>query len=286
MALAQGHHTASINGLELAYTVVGEGPPLFITSPGWGVGSTYLQRGMRALCQEFTCIFVDTRGSGRSGQPPTQGDMGSAAMAEDIDQLRRHLGLGSIDLMGHSNGGAIGIAFAATHAAACRKLILVDSQLIGFGGSDATQEFLSKAMSDPRYESAVKFAGLPLPESDEAFTQRVHDLLPLFFNDPAKNLPLFRDTMEGLVAASASHAQTAADRMPGADQTGRLGDIKAKTLILVGRHDWICPLPVSERLHAGIASSTLEVFDNTGHVPWIEEPEHFLITVTRFLNSP
>jgi proline iminopeptidase len=283
MTLAPGNHSATINGLQLAFTVAGEGPLLFVTPPGWGVGSTYLQRGIGALCADFTTIFVDTRGSGRSGQPPTEADMGSAVMAHDLDQLRQYLGLESIDLMGHSNGGAIAIAFAENHAAACRKLVLIDSQLIGFAGSEATQEFLTKGLNDSRYQDAVKFVGLPLPETDEAFTQRLQNLLPLYFNDPANSLPLFLDTMDGLVAASAFHAQTAADRMPEADQTGRLVNIKAETLILVGRHDWICPVPVSERLHVGIASSMLEVFEDSGHMPWIEEPERFFNAAKRFL---
>lgn len=284
MTLFPGHHKATINGLQLAYTVIGEGPPLFVTSPGWGIGSTYLQRGMRALCKDFTVIFIDTRGSGRSSRPPTEADMGSAAMADDVDQLRRHLGLKSIDLMGHSNGGAIAIAFAASYAAVCRKLVLIDSQLIGFAGSEATQEFLTKGMDDPRYRDAIKFAGLPLPDTDEAFTQRLNDLLPLFFHDPGNGLPLFLETMDGLVSASAFHAQGAADQLPEADQTARLDRITAETLIVVGRHDWICPVPVSERLHSGIASSRLEVFENTGHLPWIEEPQRFFSTVKRFLS--
>jgi proline iminopeptidase len=270
MTLAPGHHTATINGLQLAYTVTGEGPLLFVTSPGWGVGSTHLQRGMTALCTDFTTIFIDTRGSGRSGQPLTEGDMSSAAMAHDLDQLRQHLGPEPINLMGPLKRWAIAIAFAENHAAACRKLVLIDSQLIGFGGNDATQEFLTKGMNDPRYRDAVKFVCLPLPDTDEAFTQRLQNLLPLYFNDPGKSLPLFLDVMDGLVAASAFHAQAAADRMPGIDQTGRLGYIKAETLILVGRYDWICPVPVSERLHSGVASSTLEIFENTGHMPGIE----------------
>jgi proline iminopeptidase len=281
--LTPGHHMAPINDLQLGYTVAGKGPLLFIVAPGWGIGSTYLQRGMAALSANFTTVVIDPRGNGRSSRPSDETDMGSAAMAHDIDQLRQYLGLETIDLMGHSNGGAIAIGFAEAYAPHCRKLVLIGSQLIGFSAGEATQEFLMKGMDDPRYRDAVGYSGLAFPETDEAFTQRVQDMLPLFFYDPEKGVPLVLKMMDGLAAAYAFHAQRVADGLPGADQTADLGRIEAETLIMVGRHDWICPLPVSERLHAGIASSRLTVFERTGHFPWLEAPQRFFDEVTQFL---
>ena len=282
--LVPGHHMAPINDLQLGYTVAGKGPLLFVVAPGWGIGSTYLLRGMATLSENFTTVFIDPRGSGRSSRPSDETDMGTASMARDIDQLRQYLGLEAIDLMGHSNGGAVAIGFAEAYSPHCRKLVLIDSQLIGFSAGEATQEFLMKGMDDPRYRDAVGYVGLPFPETDAALTQRVQDMLPLFFYDPENGVPLLRKTIDGLVAAYAFHAQRVADGRPGADQTADLGRIEAATLIVAGRHDWVCPLPVSERLHAGIASSRLKVFDATGHFPWLEAPERFFDEVTRFLD--
>ena len=64
-----------------------------------------------------------------------------------------------------------------------------------------------------------------------------------------------------------------------------LGRIRANSLVMVGRHDWICPLQVSKRIHSGLTSSTLEIFEFSGHFPWIEEPLRFFGAVKRFLNS-
>jgi proline iminopeptidase len=89
--------------------------------------------------------------------------------------------------------------------------------------------------------------------------------------------------MDGLVAQWAFYAQNAADALPAANQTADLERIEADTLITVGRHDWICPVAVSERLRAGIWRSKLAVFEKSGHWPWIEEPDQFFAEVTRFL---
>jgi proline iminopeptidase len=282
--LTQGDYYAKVNGVQLHYIVAGEGPLLFVTSPGWGIGSTYLQRGMQQLEKDFTLLFIDTRGSGKSTRPTDATQMGSATMADDIEQLRINLGLESINIMGHSNGGAIALSYAERYATHLNRLILIDSQLIGFSGSDATAEFLKKAANDPRYREAASHAEEPTPTSDEGFAQQLGKILPLYFYDPLKNMPLMQRTMDGTVSAWAEHAQESIDSLPSADQSGSLKNVRAKTLILVGRYDFVCPVVVSERLHSGISDSELVVFEQTGHLPWIEEPERFLSELSKFFS--
>jgi pimeloyl-ACP methyl ester carboxylesterase len=212
--------------------------------------------------------------------------MGSAAMADDIDALRQFLGLDTIDLMGHSNGGAIAISYATRYSRHLRKLVLIDSQLIGFGGNEATAAFLAAAADDDRYRDAVaQLTAQPVPHTNEAFAKWLTAILPLYFHNPQRDVPRFMLTMPASIEAAAMHAQRAVDTLPSASQTAALEAIAADVLILSGRHDWICPLVVAERLHAGIRGSTLLVFEHTGHMPWIEEPEHFFSATTRFLGA-
>lgn len=131
-ALNQGSHFADLNGVKLHYRVKGNGSLLFVVSPGWGIGSLYLQRGLDFLTGRFRVVFVDTCGSGLSGRPSDAAMMGSNQMADDLDALRSHLGLSTIVLLGHSNGGAIALSFAQRYAEHVSKLILIDSQLFGF----------------------------------------------------------------------------------------------------------------------------------------------------------
>jgi proline iminopeptidase len=56
-------------------------------------------------------------------------------------------------------------------------------------------------------------------------------------------------------------------------------------LIISGRHDWICPVAVAERLHQGILNSRLLVFEESGHMPWLEEPARFAAEVIQFLET-
>ncbi|MFE5086004.1 alpha/beta fold hydrolase [Streptomyces mirabilis] len=68
-----------------------------------------------------------------------------------------------------------------------------------------------------------------------------------------------------------------------------LGSLTVPTLVLVGRHDFICGMHWAEELHRVIPGSELLILENSGHFGHIEEPEAFSPAVTRFVatvNSP
>jgi proline iminopeptidase len=283
--LSNGDHVARINGVELAYTVAGTGPLLVVTSPGWGIGSTYLKQGLKPLLEHFRIIFVTTRGSGRSTRPPDISQTSSAHMADDIEKLRVYLGLPVINLFGHSNGGAIAISYAERHSTCLRKLILTSSQLLGLDVSKTIQSFLDAAATDPRYRDAVQHAAQPSPDDDTGFRQHFIKRLPLYLYDPQAHAEIFERDMGDSFSAWPFRMQRAVDQLPAAEQVTKLAAIRAETLILVGRHCWICPVAVSERLHAGISESRLVVFERTGHFPWIEKPDSFFPEITRFLGN-
>lgn len=211
--------------------------------------------------------------------------MGSAHMAEDIEQLRQHLGLPRIDLFGHSNGGAIAISYAERYGTHLRKLILTSSQLLGFNASDVIATFLDQAATDPRYREAVPYACRPFPKDDPGFVEHFTKMVPLYLYDPKANAAIFIRDVGVRLSAWAFHAQAAVDCLPSGSQVTALAKIQAQTLILVGRHCWICPVTVSQRLHEKINGSKLVIFERTGHFPWIEEPERFFYEVTQFLGA-
>jgi pimeloyl-ACP methyl ester carboxylesterase len=65
----------------------------------------------------------------------------------------------------------------------------------------------------------------------------------------------------------------------------KLNTIHIPTLVLVGRHDFICSTVQAQIIHEGIRGSKLAVFEKSGHLPWLEEPDLFFSTVTNFLKG-
>jgi proline iminopeptidase len=108
-------HIVTLNGVDIHYRAIGDGPVLFLVSPGWGVASGYLQCAFSSLAKHLRLVFLDTRGSGLSGRPADPTRMRSVDMANDLEALRVHLGLSEISILGHSNSGAIALAYAARY---------------------------------------------------------------------------------------------------------------------------------------------------------------------------
>jgi pimeloyl-ACP methyl ester carboxylesterase len=110
----------------IIYRICGLGPTLLVaTCPGWGGGLDYIPAGYDPLTQsgEITLVVIQTRGTLPSERPADERRMGSKHMAADIDALRTHLGRYSINVQGHSNGGAIALGYAELFPRHCQRLI-------------------------------------------------------------------------------------------------------------------------------------------------------------------
>lgn len=288
--LATGEHDVDLGDVRLHYVVRGQGPVLFVTSPGWGVGSNYLQSSLTPLEQRLTLVYIDTRGSGRSSRPADRSQMSQGVMADDIDELRERLKLEYIDLLGHSDGGTIAIEYGLRHPRHARKLVLIAPGVLGDRESETTGAILKLWASDPEYADAVREANTSHWErpgfTDEEFARSLAKILPLYFADPSRHVPTFMKAhLTGQPSAYAYQAWNEAAQKADRNQAADAGLIRARTLIINGTVDWICPYPAAQRLHASIPDSELRLYVNKGHFPWIEDAPRFFDEVLKFLDN-
>ena len=75
--------------------------------------------------------------------------------------------------------------------------------------------------------------------------------------------------------ASQQSAVEAARSNAGSNTLARLGEVEAPTLIIQGRHDRGRTVAHGEEIQNAIAGSRLEVLENSGHTPQLEEPDAF-----------
>jgi len=69
------------------------------------------------------------------------------------------------------------------------------------------------------------------------------------------------------------------------DLRPRLGEVRAPTLVLTGRHDWICAPAHSDTLVRGIPDARQVMFEESGHRVIKEENERFVRVVTEFIHE-
>ena len=125
----------------LHYREFGQGPPLMILHGLFGSGRNW--QGMaRALAADHRVITPDLRNHGHS---PHTDAMSYHALAADIIELARHLGLQEVLLLGHSMGGKVAMTAALTAPEYCRACIIADIAPVNYTDDLAA---LARAMRD------------------------------------------------------------------------------------------------------------------------------------------
>ncbi|KAK4070894.1 hypothetical protein Trihar35433_5361 [Trichoderma harzianum] len=282
--LSTGIHKFQGLDIELTYTVRGSGPYLIVQAAGWGISSQYLQIGLSPLEAQFTLIYLEPRGSGPSERP--QEDMMSTSdMADDVELLRKYLEFEQIDLLGHSNGGTIALAYAERYPASVRNLILLTHWLEGYDDSQTWQRFLNERKGNPAFSKAI--AALEVAEtqkfqSQDEWFQNLRVRLSFYPANPEKDYPAFEKAM-GEPSWWVYKAQGAADKIKTLDLYAGLDKVKARTLCLGCSEDPICTENVTRVTAEHIPGSQVVIIPECGHFPWIEQPDQFFAAVTEFL---
>lgn len=108
--------------MELYYRSSGHGNPLIILHGLFGSSDNWMGIG-KQFARRYEVIIPDLRNHGRS---PHSSSWDYPAMAHDIFELTQKTGMTSIRLLGHSMGGKVAMAFAATHPSLVHKLVIAD----------------------------------------------------------------------------------------------------------------------------------------------------------------
>ncbi|GIE92839.1 alpha/beta fold hydrolase [Paractinoplanes rishiriensis] len=136
----------------LHYELRGNGPLLVCQPGGPGRPASYLD-DLGGVAR--TLVLLDPRGSG--GSAPAAGHS-FAELADDLEELRRHLGVERLDLLGHSAGCWPVLAYAARHPDRVAHLVLLtpSRRPIPRGGDEPTQDELVKRWfsAEPWYPKA------------------------------------------------------------------------------------------------------------------------------------
>jgi proline-specific peptidase len=199
---------------------------------------------------------------------------------EEIDTVRSALGLNQVHLFGHSAGGSLAMEYTLTKPSGLASLILADS-FASVSQINSEMQYLRSELpldvqqtllehekdgttNDPAYQTALS-----------VFIHRHWcrldpwpDCLLQSLQKYAKN-PEVNNTLYG----SSDFEITGS--LKEWNITDRLGEISVPTLLISGRYDQITPAVV-ETIHRGIPNSKWIIFENSSHMPHLEEPERFI----------
>ena len=284
-ALENGSFTAEIDGRTIHYEVHGQGPVVMALTNSWGLSLEGLRELFSPLTERLTMVYFDPRGIGGSSPIVEDSDMGLAAVREDFQALRKHLGFETVNAIGWSNGATNLILLAEENPETIASAIFVHG-VASYGPED----FLVFSQQYPELtRKYVAFQQEMAEESltDEDRTARMRDLwlgeyFPAITADPDTAAPLIQAAFAD-AEFSWPHGQYSTKESPAFDFRENLGSITARSLVIAGAHDSLPPDKVRE-ISAGIADASFVIFDASGHFSPLEEPDEFAAAIFTFLD--
>ncbi|MEH7390334.1 proline iminopeptidase-family hydrolase [Bacillus sp. JJ1503] len=260
--------------------------PVIILHGGPGSSHYSLQR-LRVLADERTVIFYDQLGCGKSDRPKDESLWTIDRFVEELGQIRKALSLEQLHILGHSWGTTLGAAYLLTKPEGVKSVI-----------------FSSPCLSAPLWAEDQERNRSLLPEDIQAtlreceengttdseayhkataeFNKRFVcrlDPFPEFLKQGAqyKN-PEVYNIMWG---PSEFHVT---GNLKNFDCTARLNEIHIPALYTCGRYDEATPQS-TEYFSKLTPNAKLHVFENSAHMPYLEEEVEYLNVIRSFLNS-
>ena len=255
-----------------------ERPVIFLPHGGPGGDHSSYKTSLAPLADRAQLVYFDHRGQGRSAR----GDRKTYTLennVEDMEALRRYLGLGRIAILGASYGGMVALSYAVRYPQHVSHLIAVVTAA-SYRFLDRAKQILAERGTPQQRAVAEKLWAGNFAGDDELV--EFYDVMgPLYSltHDPAK-AKLSR-------ARTIRNPETTNEAFGGFlrtyDVTAELSKITCPTLVIGARHDWICAPEFSEEIAARITHADLRIFENSAHGVYFDEPRAFLDVVRGFL---
>jgi pimeloyl-ACP methyl ester carboxylesterase len=241
---------AGVNGIKLYYEIYGEGEPLMLFHGNGGSIAAFTSE-IPELSKHFKVVAVDSRAQGKSTD--SSAEITYALMASDMSALINQLHLGSVDVMGWSDGGNVGLELALAHPEQVKKLVT-------FGANYTHVDFEA-----PRDDVRI--------QADDPRVART-----------AATIVAARKTMSPLSPAVRQKLNDLMEKYPNIT-TAQLQTIKTPVLVVAGDHDAI-KLEQTISLFRNLPHAQLWIVPGATHFVAMEQPDVVSRQVIAFLTTP
>jgi proline-specific peptidase len=280
------------HGFSTWYRVVGEREapgsfPVLTLHGGPGGTHDYLEP-LKALAETGRrVIFYDQLGCGRSSTPSNPSMWTIPLYVEEVDAIRRELGLDRVHIVGQSWGGMLGMEYALTQPQGLMSLTVADSPAsIPQWVAEANR---LRADLPPEVQETL----LRHEEAGTTDSPEYEDAMQVFYRRHVCRLDPWPDCVNRAFANIAENPEVyytmngpsefhVIGTIKNWDITGRLGEIRVPTLVISGRYDEATPA-IAETVQRGIPGARWVLFEESSHMPHVEETDRFIQVVDDFL---
>jgi len=262
-------------GANLRYLREGSGVPAVVIG-----SSTYYPRAFSStLRDDLDLIFADGRHFAPS-YDPSEAELEALSLetwADDVEALRRWLGIDRWIVIGHSLHAQIALDYARKFPHAVDRLVLIAG--VPYSGRDVDQALANlwdlQATERRKAQHEINVQGLEdsLEEAPAGrrFVVNYVANAALFWTNPAyDSTPLW----EGVQTSQAF--DKLAQSIPGRLEVKKtIDDLEMPTLVVVGKHDYAVPYAIWEALVADNPAVTYVLMQQDSHNPQTESSDRF-----------
>ncbi|MHA1489917.1 MAG: alpha/beta fold hydrolase [Promethearchaeota archaeon] len=256
----------NVNGVELVCSRWGEGNnKKIMLIHGWtGFKELWNDFAPMLVSKGFDVVAMDLRGHGDSEKP--KGEYTHEVFSTDLYELAKHLGWeGNYTLLGQSMGGYIVLDYALRFPESIKNLI-----------SSNTSAYLARTFLSKLVWKIIIRSYRKKPE------KMMEKMVPRFFMKPQPQEKINEFTKMTLKTAkhaglSAIHYCLTRNLEP------ELHKIKVPTLVISSEYDQKDLRNATIQVHELIPDSKLVDIPDTGHLPFMENPDAFLDAIDSFV---
>ena len=282
----------TVNGAKLWYESEGRGEPLILISGGPGDSHGIFHPFFSRLADQHRLIYFDAFGVGKSDRAKSRKEYTFARDVEDLEGLRKALGLSKIDILGQSYGGMVAQAYALKYPESVRRLILADTFYSGkmwqTNNDNCNNEIRNQFPEVWARLQKMRAQGL---RSSAPEHQREYYGVPLglfYFHDAskAKLLPKVDSNQDVYYAIAGDDADFAiGGDIAGLDFRADLRRLKMPILVLAGRFDRVSIPQYAIEYKRYLPQAQFVIMEHSGHFSFIEEPDETESVLGEFLGK-
>ena len=264
----------------------GSGYPVIVLHGGPGLDHHMFGDYLDRLTERgIRLVLVDQRSHGRSG-PSEPATWTLERHAQDVIMLARAMGLDRYVVLGHSYGAFVALQNAVDYPAMATGTIVSSGMASARWLEGVQRELDSFEPLAMRERVASSWAREKDAQTSEDVVGLLADQLPFHFADPTDpRIDAYVDRTQGMIGAPDVLRMFASVDYGGIELTDRLVDVPHPVLVLGGRYDRACPLEAAQEMAALLPNATLHVFEDAGHMTFVEQREDYLDVVAAFVAS-
>jgi proline iminopeptidase len=282
-----------VDGYKINVEVLGKGEPVFFFAGGPGNSHDYMQGNFGHYHKTHRVVFIDMLGRGMSDDAKDPSEYSVQNDVHVAEEVRKALKMDKIAVVGHSYGTVVAQAYAVKYPDQVSKMVLIN----GFHSGENWQancdnyNHVAKTQFPEKWAQVDSLRALGYVSSDSVFSA-LYGSFPAkyaYYHDTKlrQRVPTYKfrnwnnDVYYSIIGRDADFFVSGS--MMDIDFRRDLKNLEFPTLIIAGRYDMVSTPEYAVQYKRFMPQAQFEMFENSGHNPYLEESEKFYKILDEFL---